>query len=306
MRTRIISGLVLAALMVAVLSGPPPLFALVVAVAAGLCAYEFCTMAEAGGYRPVTLLAVIASVLLVVTAYLESTTEPPNLLVADLDLRLPVGLATPILLATVLLTLIWKAVITSAGASQRSGFAAGLPSLSPPRLDQAGVSRAWLDVALTVGCVLYVGWLLRLAWYVYLASVWWLVFVIAVTSAADTGAYFTGTRWGKHKMITWISPGKTWEGTIGGFITALVVGFLFSLTGLIPGLDPLAATLLAAVVAPAAVLGDLIESMLKRAMGVKDSSHLIPGHGGLLDRLDSIILAVVVVYFYLNGGGIIF
>lgn len=301
MRTRIVSGLMLIGVVVAVLSAPAPYFALVLLLLAGACAYEFCAMAQAGGYQPVRWVAIGGSVLLVLDAYLESATTHPNLIVADFTVQR--GLALPILLGALLVSLLWKG--TGGQVVQaRSNFAAGLPSLVPPSLDRAAVSRIWLDLALTLGCLLYVGWLLRLGWYVYLDSVWWLAFVILCTASADTGAYFSGTRWGKHKMIPWISPGKTWEGTIGGILTAIVVAVLFSFGGLIPTLSPLAALLLAAVLAPAAVLGDLIESMLKRAMGVKDSSHLIPGHGGLLDRLDSIIFALVVVYFYLSASSL--
>ncbi|HET8723152.1 MAG TPA: phosphatidate cytidylyltransferase [Anaeromyxobacteraceae bacterium] len=116
----------------------------------------------------------------------------------------------------------------------------------------------------------------------------WVVLLFIVTWANDTLAYFTGRFLGKRPLAPRISPKKTWEGFWGGaagsVIGALVVKALF-----LPGLSPAAAALVGAGGAILGPLGDLAESMLKRAAGVKDSSRLVPGHGGLLDRIDAVL-----------------
>ncbi|MCP4543771.1 MAG: phosphatidate cytidylyltransferase [Chloroflexi bacterium] len=128
-------------------------------------------------------------------------------------------------------------------------------------------------------------------------GLWWTLTTILSIMFADSGAYFIGRAWGKHKLAPAISPGKTWEGYIGGIIVgALVTALLASLWhlgtahGLVLGL-------LVAIFAP---IGDLAISMIKRYAGAKDSSKLIPGHGGVLDRVDSILWAAVIGYYYLS------
>jgi phosphatidate cytidylyltransferase len=114
---------------------------------------------------------------------------------------------------------------------------------------------------------------------------------------ADTGAYMAGKTLGKHKLAPNISPGKTWEGWIGGALLTLGMGW--ALGYLLPEL-PLAHRLgAAAVVAVFGVLGDLAESMLKRSVGVKDSGRILPGHGGLLDRFDALLLVLPVLVLLL-------
>ncbi|SDF39761.1 phosphatidate cytidylyltransferase [Sporolituus thermophilus] len=122
----------------------------------------------------------------------------------------------------------------------------------------------------------------------------WLAFV--GTWANDTFAYFVGTKFGQNKLCPAISPYKTWEGAIGGIIGSLlgtaILGSLFQ----IPLFHGLIIGLLAGIAAP---LGDLAESAIKRYTGVKDSGRLLPGHGGVLDRFDSIMFAVPTVYYYI-------
>jgi phosphatidate cytidylyltransferase len=122
----------------------------------------------------------------------------------------------------------------------------------------------------------------------------WTLFALLVVWAADTGAYFVGVRYGKRKLAPRISPGKSWEGFWGGLGLSLLLSFAaWPVLGLTLGDWPALAlvTLLAAL---ASVLGDLFESLLKRHAGIKDSSDLIPGHGGVLDRLDSLLAALPV------------
>lgn len=129
-----------------------------------------------------------------------------------------------------------------------------------------------------------------------------LLYVFILVWAADSGAYFAGRAFGKHKLAPKVSPGKTWQGVIGGLITACVLAFAFiSFVGESLFLHGTLKSLTALSVATVAisVLGDLTESMFKRESGIKDSGNIIPGHGGILDRIDSLTAAVpFFAYFY--------
>ncbi|MGO2346698.1 MAG: phosphatidate cytidylyltransferase, partial [Providencia sp.] len=122
---------------------------------------------------------------------------------------------------------------------------------------------------------------------------WWLLYVMLLVWGADSGAYAFGRTMGRNKLAPKVSPGKTWEGLIGGLITAGVISWLFSAFAPIPVMpDYLLVTSIIVVIV--SVFGDLTESMFKRQSGIKDSSHLIPGHGGILDRIDSLTAAIPV------------
>lgn len=126
----------------------------------------------------------------------------------------------------------------------------------------------------------------------------WVLFLFAIVAAADVGAFFSGRAFGRHKLAPRVSPGKTWEGVAGGMTLVALVG-----TGGAAwfGLAPLGTALAAMVVASVSIVGDLTVSMLKRASGVKDSGHILPGHGGVLDRVDSLLAALPVYYLALDG-----
>lgn len=126
------------------------------------------------------------------------------------------------------------------------------------------------------------------------AQGWTLVLILSVW-AYDTGAYLVGRRWGRRPFMAHISPAKTVEGVIGGTLAVTIVSTLI-VAGL--GREPIAGALLGPIIAAAAQAGDLAESMLKRAAGAKDSGRLIPGHGGILDRVDSFLFAAPVVVLY--------
>jgi phosphatidate cytidylyltransferase len=117
-----------------------------------------------------------------------------------------------------------------------------------------------------------------------------LIFVLLIVWATDIGGYFAGRGIGGPKLWPKVSPNKTWSGAVGGFVGSLAVAGGFAASGLGKALPLLA---LAGVLSVASQLGDLFESAVKRRFGVKDSSHLIPGHGGLLDRLDGLVAALV-------------
>jgi phosphatidate cytidylyltransferase len=114
----------------------------------------------------------------------------------------------------------------------------------------------------------------------------------------DTGAYLVGVTFGKNRLFERISPKKSWEGFVGGALAALASGYVFSL--LIPEISLLNWFIFSEIIVIFGTLGDLIESLLKRTIHVKDSGNVIPGHGGLLDRFDSMLLAAPVVFIFLS------
>lgn len=118
-----------------------------------------------------------------------------------------------------------------------------------------------------------------------------------VTWATDTGAYLAGVAFGRRPLLPRVSPKKTVEGAVGGLLGAMLVGWLCA-KGFAVFMTPLAGALLGLVVGLSAQLGDLVESLLKRDAGTKDSAELIPGHGGILDRFDSLLFTVPVTYYY--------
>jgi phosphatidate cytidylyltransferase len=113
--------------------------------------------------------------------------------------------------------------------------------------------------------------------------------------AGDSGAYLFGVRFGRHRLFERISPKKSWEGLLGGVITAIATAWI--LNAIFPQYNIVLLIVMAIVVVISGTLGDLVESMIKRSIGVKDSGRFMPGHGGLLDRFDSILLASPVIYF---------
>ncbi len=124
-----------------------------------------------------------------------------------------------------------------------------------------------------------------------------LTMFFAIVMMTDTGAYYTGRTIGRHKLAPRVSPGKTIEGAIGGFVLAVVTGYLSRLA-FFPELPATHALALGAIMGAVGQIGDLAESMLKRGSNVKDSGNLLPGHGGMLDRVDSILFCAPVLYYY--------
>ena len=115
--------------------------------------------------------------------------------------------------------------------------------------------------------------------------------------ATDTGAYLCGVAFGRRPLAPRISPKKTVEGAIGGLVAAGLTGWVCS-RDLVPFVTPLAGTVLGVAAGVAAQLGDLVESLIKRDVGIKDTAPLLPGHGGILDRFDSLLFTAPVLYYY--------
>ncbi len=127
----------------------------------------------------------------------------------------------------------------------------------------------------------------------------WLFVTLAVAFGSDTVAYFFGRAWGKHKLYPAVSPKKTWEGSLGGLVGGVLATCGFGSLWLLPDLPLTHAIPLGILGSMAGQIGDLVESMCKRGYGVKDSGNLLPGHGGMLDRIDGLLFVAPVIYLYL-------
>ena len=125
----------------------------------------------------------------------------------------------------------------------------------------------------------------------------WIFFVIAVVFAGDTGAFYAGTYWGKHKLCPGVSPGKTIEGSIGGLGANILMGSIIKMAAF-PEMIWGESIFFFLVIGVAGQVGDLFESEFKRSSGIKDSGVIMPGHGGILDRIDALLFALPVAYFF--------
>jgi len=161
------------------------------------------------------------------------------------------------------------------------------------------VSKNPLGWLWTLGGALYIGWLLSflLALRGVEGGREWVILALLTTFANDTSAFFSGRAWGRHHLLPSLSPGKTWEGGIGGVLAAILVCLALTYLLDLP-INYKLAIPLGLLIAIFAQSGDLVESSLKRAAGVKDSGRLLPGHGGVLDRFDSILFTSPLVYYY--------
>ncbi len=237
---------------------PLPWFTLVIAIWGLLAAFEFYRMVAAAKVPPLTYFGLVWTLLFIMSPHFDYATLPPLLLTSAVILPL--------------IRCLWR----------------------PPK--EAFTSWVW-----TMAGILYLGWLL--SHFVALRGLDegrnWVFLALFAAFASDTAAFFVGRALGRHHLAPDISPGKTWEGAIGGVLGAIIISLCFiPPTPLQLPLSYWQAILLGLLVSIFGQLGDLIESLLKRNMGVKDSSQMILGHGGFLDRIDSVVFAGVVVYYY--------
>jgi phosphatidate cytidylyltransferase len=172
---------------------------------------------------------------------------------------------------------------------------------------ERGRDQAGTDFGITMAGVLYFGWI-----GAYLISLrqlpeglWWVLLALPIVWLADSGAYFVGRRWGRHKLSPRLSPKKTWEGYFGGVVVGVIGGGVLAALiarfaapiGEALAITPMRGLILGLVLSTITTLGDLGESMIKRQVGVKDSGNLLPGHGGAFDRIDSWLWAGVLAYY---------
>jgi len=230
----------------------------------GLAAFEFANLFHANGLHPAVLLSVGGTVLLVIGRAWDGFNS------------------SPWMISVLVLAAITYHLIDYESGREKSGT----------------------DFAVTLACMFYLGWLG--AYLVSLRSLpegmWWVLTVLPAVWLADVGAYFIGSRFGRHKMTPRLSPNKSWEGYLGGILLAVPGTALLTLlwriwAGSATAVTPLRGALLGLVMSLLTILGDLGESMIKRQVGVKDSGKLLPGHGGAFDRIDSWLWAAVIGYY---------
>ena len=272
---RVLAALVLAPVVIAAAYVGRGALSALLGILAALAAWELGRIAREGGIRPLAAgVALAAAIPLLVQAWFEGV------------FAVPLSLAATVLVA-LLGAAIWRRGVDG---------------------------RPLASVAVTVFAALYTGGTLAFAYGLRYhrftiaaepaTGTALLFFPIVLTWASDIGAYFVGRAVGRRKLIPAVSPGKTVEGALGGVAVTVIVAWAYVELVLRPvaglTLRPAGLVLFGLAISVAAQLGDLAESLLKREAGVKDSSHLIPGHGGVLDRLDSLFFVLPVAYLLLD------
>lgn len=261
--TRVLTGAVLIPLLLAaVWFLPHQYFRGLLAFAAALGVHEFYRMVSRDGVRPVAGIGILLGAVLVLGDFAGARSGPAM---------------APFLVFSVMTVL-----------------AARLFSRRP-------VESALADVALTLTGILYVALLFgfQAGIHAEFQGRQWLLFLYFVIWASDTGAYYVGTALGRHRLYEKVSPKKSIEGLLGGTAASMLAAYLCK-RWLVESLGTVEALVLGAMLALVGTAGDLAESLLKRSAGVKDSGSLIPGHGGILDRMDSMLFAAPVLYYYLG------
>ena len=166
---------------------------------------------------------------------------------------------------------------------------------------ERGNQKAALSLCISLGGIFYLGWLGShfTAFNTLPDGKWWLLVALPVVWFSDAGGYLIGRWIGRHPFSPKVSPKKTWEGYFGGVLFSILggafLGFLWNMVA--PSITIERGMIIGAVVSVVAPLGDLAESMLKRQFGLKDSGNLLPGHGGILDRIDTWLWAATIVYY---------
>ena len=162
------------------------------------------------------------------------------------------------------------------------------------------IPKAFVNVSLTLGGILYISFLL--SYIISLRDISPLgtrlvVTIFLATWMGDAGAYLIGKKWGKHKLFPRVSPHKSWEGFIGALLVSCVAMFISRMWLSLPLVHTL---ILGVLIGVMGQLGDFFESMLKREIGIKDFGKILPGHGGVLDRFDSLLFTVPLFYYYIK------
>lgn len=272
---RLLVALVLIPIVIGAIWAGGPALVTLLTVASGLAAWEFFRLANVRGSRPLSGAGIVMSALIPVMVHARFL----GLWVPSVPL---VATATPLLLAAVL-------------------FARGVTG-GP----MAAAGTTLLGVLYTGGMLSF-AYALRYHDYVIDAKGGTILVLlpVVVTWLNDTGAYFAGRAFGKRKLMPSVSPKKTWAGAYGAVIASVLTTWLFAAYVLPPvaqlSMRPLGVIVVGVALSVAAQVGDLAESMLKREAGVKDSSTLIPGHGGVLDRVDSLLFTLPVGYVLLGA-----
>jgi phosphatidate cytidylyltransferase len=260
---RVVTGLILAiAWLLLLLVGTYPLFCLVITGGAGLALHEFLRMSSPEVEQKHIPLVLILGLFPLVAASLWGS-----------------GAVTSSLFLALLILIIVTVV--------------AYPSLENGLLF---VARLWFGIFYIGFCSAHLILLHSLP-----EGIYWLLVLTAITVSSDTGAYYVGRALGKTKLYPALSPGKTRAGAVGGMIGGMLGGLVVA--AILFGVGNLVIiALLSLVLSAVGIIGDLIESLIKRVSGVKDSGQILPGHGGLLDRCDSLLLTAPVLYYVLFWG----
>lgn len=289
LRTRLLTAAVLAPLIIAVVVLGEPWLSLLIGVAAFLAFVELVGLLDAAGYQPPQVLTILAGMLVTAAGLVSVNDESVGgiltTLVAALD---PPGLVAAAAIFAVLLL----AVAAFMRSDPKDGFVTWAMSsfgvfyiglLLPTIVLVAHLAPPGGSVDTPVGA------------FGIPSGVAWTLTLILVVWGYDTGAYLIGRAVGRTHLVDHISPSKTVEGLAGGLVVATIGA---GIGALLVGLDPWHPLIIGPVVGLAAQVGDLAESLLKRAAGRKESGFLVPGHGGILDRLDSFLFAAPVLAGY--------
>jgi len=242
-------------------------FAALVILILGLAGWEYCQVFNTGGLKPATIIVVGGVILFGLGRQVNGFQSSP---------------------------LIISLIILAAMAWHLLAY-------------ERGENQAGTEFGVTVGGAFYLGWI-----GAYLISLrnledglWWMLIVLPSAWLADSAAYMVGSQIGRHKMAPRLSPKKSWEGYIAGVIFgtlggALIAAGIQAYLGTGTAITPLVGALLGLVLSTLTTLGDLGESMIKRQFGVKDTGTLLPGHGGVFDRIDSWLWAAVLGYYLIS------
>jgi len=264
LRQRVLSSIVFIPILIAAIWFGSPWFTILVGIAALLGLIEFFRIADQLRLQSLTVVSFFWTIFFIIGAQFSTYLEDQDLSI------LPLALALSAIFVSIFIMIISRSL-------QRYNL----------------ILWSWSLIG-----IFYMGFLL--GHWIQLMNEFgrdWVLLALFSTFAVDTTAYFVGRAWGKRKMAPSISPGKTWEGAIGGFIGGIAASLLLSL---LPEIDITywKVVVLGGLISIFAQLGDLTESKLKRTAGVKEAGSIIPGHGGILDRLDSIVFVGVVVYYW--------
>lgn len=258
LRRRVITALVLVPVLLAAAWFGDPWLFIVVATFALLGAAEFYKLSNAAGWQPFTSLGILFVLLFIANAHWG-------------DERTTMLLISGVVIIS-LIRLLWY----------------------------ADKEKAFTNWAWTIGGVFYIGWMM--SHFILLRELEdgrsWVLVALLGTIASDTSAFFVGRAWGRKRMAPAISPGKTWGGAVGGIIGTMIVVVILGGVLDLDGIGYAGLVILGFFISVFAQLGDLAGSMLKRTAGVKEAGKLMPGHGGALDRLDSVMFTVILVYYY--------
>jgi phosphatidate cytidylyltransferase len=289
LRTRLLTAALLAPLIVVIVVLGEPWLSLLVGVLAFLALVELVALLDAAGYQPPQVLALLAGMALTAAGLVSANESGVGGMVSTLLTNLdPPGLVAATLVAGVLLL--------AAAAFTRADPATGF-------LTWATTSFGIAYIGLLLPAIVLVAHLAPAggSWTTPVGPVGlgsgaaWALMLVLVVWGYDTGAYVTGRLVGRRRLLDHISPSKTIEGMAGGLVLGTVAA---GIGAMFVGLEPWHPLVIGPLVGLAAQAGDLAESMLKRAAGRKESGFLVPGHGGILDRIDSFLFAAPVLAGY--------